>query len=265
MDEKSLRPLISIVTVSFNAVQTIERTILSVINQTYENIEYIIIDGGSTDGTVDVIKKYADCITYWVSESDKGIYDAMNKGISHATGDFIGIINSDDWYADDALQIIADGVCFNPDVDLFYGDMVVFYSDGHQNIRYSDHRKLRKQVSINHPTCFVRALIYQKKHFSSVYKIAGDYDFMLWCFINECKFYNLNKIIAYFSPGGVSSIPSIKHLDAFYIWKKYFGIYVASWLFLREFIVKIWKYPIKKVLIFTLGNKRYWELLARCK
>ena len=81
--------LISVVTVSYNAVSTIEQTILSVINQTYPNVEYIIIDGGSTDGTVDIIKKYADKIAYWVSEPDKGIYDAMNKGGLKTTGDFI--------------------------------------------------------------------------------------------------------------------------------------------------------------------------------
>ena len=80
-------PLISVITVSYNAVLTIEQTILSVINQTYLNIEYIIIDGGSTDGTVNVIKKYADKIAYWVSEPDKGIYDAMNKGIAYSHGE----------------------------------------------------------------------------------------------------------------------------------------------------------------------------------
>ena len=91
-------PLISVVTVSYNAIATIEQTILSVINQKYSAIEYIIIDGGSTDGTVDIIKKYEDKISYWVSERDNGIYDAMNKGIRHATGKIVGIINSDDWY-----------------------------------------------------------------------------------------------------------------------------------------------------------------------
>ncbi len=90
--KKMNNPLISVVTVSYNAVTTIEQTILSVINQTYSNIEYIIIDGGSTDGTVDIIRKYADRIAYWVSEPDKGIYDAMNKGTKKANGEYISFL-----------------------------------------------------------------------------------------------------------------------------------------------------------------------------
>ena len=102
-------PLISVVTVSYNAVDTIERTILSVLNQTYSDIEYIIIDGGSTDGTVDLIKKYADKITYWVSEPDQGIYDAMNKGIDVATGEWINFMNSgDSFYRQDVLSSLFD-------------------------------------------------------------------------------------------------------------------------------------------------------------
>ena len=97
---KETDTLISIVTVSYNAVLTIEQTILSVINQTYPNVEYIIIDGGSTDGTVDIIKKYEDKIAYWVSEPDKGIYDAMNKGVVVATGEWINFMNAGDIFTD---------------------------------------------------------------------------------------------------------------------------------------------------------------------
>ena len=89
-------PLITIITVAYNAVKDIENTILSVLNQTYPNIEYIIIDGGSTDGTLDIIKKYEDKISYWVSEPDKGIYDAMNKGIVKANGDYLFFLGADD-------------------------------------------------------------------------------------------------------------------------------------------------------------------------
>ena len=111
-------PLISVITVSYNAVLTIEQTILSVINQTYLNIEYIIIDGGSTDGTVNVIKKYADKIAYWVSESDKGIYDAMNKGIAYSHGEYCNFINAGDKFCSSSIlkQVmdfnhVADVIC----------------------------------------------------------------------------------------------------------------------------------------------------------
>ena len=91
-------PLITIITVAYNAVKDIENTILSVLNQTYPNIEYIIIDGGSTDGTLDIIKKYEDKISYWVSEPDKGIYDAMNKGTLKATGVWLNFMNAGDTF-----------------------------------------------------------------------------------------------------------------------------------------------------------------------
>lgn len=258
-------PKISIITVSYNAVQTIERTILSVLNQNYPNIEYIIIDGGSTDGTVEIIKKYAEKLSYWVSEPDKGIYDAMNKGISHATGDYVGIINSDDWYADKALKIVADASIEYPQIDIFYGDMIVFYSNDSQPIRLSDHTKLKQGMSVNHPTCFVRRTVYERKQFSLLYRMAGDYDFLLWCSVHKLQFYNVDEIISYFTPGGISSVPSIKYLDAYYIWKEHIGTCTAICCFSRDFLLKLWKYPIKKALIILLGNNRYWNLLSKMK
>ncbi len=114
-------PRISIVTPSFNQAPFIEQTICSVLGQGYPNLEYIIIDGGSTDGSVDIIRKYEDRLTYWVSEKDRGQTHAINKGLRHATGDIVAYLNSDDYYLDGALARVADCYALDPGCDLFHG------------------------------------------------------------------------------------------------------------------------------------------------
>ena len=119
-------PTISIITVAYNASNTIETTILSVVNQTYPNIEYIIIDGGSTDGTIDIIKKYESKITKWISEPDKGIYDAMNKGINLARGEWINFMNcGDSFYENNTLQVISDTIINSKDINVIYGNSII--------------------------------------------------------------------------------------------------------------------------------------------
>ena len=119
---------ISIITVSYNAAATIERTILSVIRQTYPHMEYIVIDGGSTDGTVDIIRKYEDQIAYWVSEPDQGIYDAMNKGIRRATGDYIYFLGADDWLRDDqVMQEVSEFIRLHPGYGLYMGNVFLYH------------------------------------------------------------------------------------------------------------------------------------------
>ena len=139
---------VSIITVSFNSVKTIEQTIKSVINQTYKSIEYIIIDGASTDGTQQVIEKYKDRISFYVSEKDDGLYYAMNKGIEHASGDIVGIINSDDWYVEDAVENMV--VCMlETDADLAYGKVVNINTDGREEtIGYKPSVSIRKKKNI---------------------------------------------------------------------------------------------------------------------
>lgn len=114
------KPLITVITVCYNAISDIEKTIQSVIHQLYSNIEYVIIDGGSVDGTVKIIEKYHDKISYWISESDKGIYDAMNKGVDKATGEWVCFMNAGDtFYSSNTILSVSD--CFCHQYDIVYG------------------------------------------------------------------------------------------------------------------------------------------------
>ncbi len=169
-------PKISVVTVCYNAVETIEKTILSVLNQTYSNVEYIIIDGVSTDGTIDIINKYRDRIAYFVSEPDKGIYDAMNKGIKAATGDWINFMNAGDvFYKNSTIDEVFCGNAYSEEIKVLYGDVVI--KAGVQN-EYVKHIKVSDEseiaFSINHQSCFTKRDILFAIGFDTTYKIAAD-------------------------------------------------------------------------------------------
>lgn len=198
---------VSIITVSLNAINTIEQTILSVLNQSYKNIEYIIIDGQSADGTIDIIKKYEKRLSYYVSEPDAGLYDAMNKGIGHAAGDIIGIINSDDWYEPDAVEKAVR--CFmDRDAELVYGRTWIVDRKGNRTI---DRKRTIDQIwyttAIMHATVFVKHDIY-KKHgmFDLKYKIASDYDLLLRFYASGVRFEYIDEVISNFRYGGISSV-----------------------------------------------------------
>ena len=177
---------VSIITVVYNNSNTIKDAIESVLNQTYKNIEYIIIDGASTDGTVEVIKSYGAKIDKAISEPDKGIYDAMNKGIKLATGDVVGILNSDDFYAsNDIVEKVIDELQ-GKYVDSVYGDLV--YTDAKNTnkvIRYWKSNSYKKGLFQKgwhpaHPTFFVKKEVYDKYGlFNLDFKIAADYELML--------------------------------------------------------------------------------------
>lgn len=205
MNNYSRSPLVTIITVSYNSVDSIERTIKSVITQSYKNIEYIIIDGASSDGTVDIIRKYGSHIAYWVSENDNGIYFAMNKGIRQSHGEYIGIINSDDWYEPDALQNVVN--CFNEnrDIDVVDGIVRVFNGNLPQFLKGNYFENLAFEMP-PHPTCFIKREIYLKLGlYDETYKSAADYDFLLRCKLKGAKFLCLPHILANFQLGGMSS------------------------------------------------------------
>lgn len=177
---------VSIITTVFNNKKTVEDAIKSVLSQSYPNIEYIVIDGGSTDGTVDIINQYKDKIAKFISEKDKGVYDGMNKGIKMATGDIIGILNSDDVYASDKVieRVVIEMTEKN--VDVCWGDLVyVDQKNTDKIIRYwksSEYKKgkFKKGWMPPHPTFFVKKWVYKKYgYFNLDFPIAADYEIML--------------------------------------------------------------------------------------
>lgn len=198
------KPILSIITVVYNGEKYLEQTIKSVINQNISNIEYIIIDGGSTDGTIDIVKKYSDSISYWVSEPDFGIYDAINKGIKASSGKYIGIINSDDWYEQNVLSQLAEKFD-SEESDIICGLLRLWDDNKVMGIQGNTSDFLVHGM-ISHPTCFVKKSVYNEiGEFNTKYKIAGDYDFMMRCLKKGYTFSFQEFVIANFRLNGVSN------------------------------------------------------------
>lgn len=227
----------SIVTVCYNAAETIEATIRSVINQTYENIEYIIIDGGSTDGTVDIIRKYADSLDYWISESDGGIYDAMNKGINIATGDFINFMNSGDTLADhQVIENVAEHIL--PEHIVIYGDTINKTKGTYRLQKALKVEKLTYMGILCHQSAFVR-LDYHKKHlFDLNYKVLADFDFFYKAYnADNVQFQKLEFPISVFDQrdGGLSKTNySVNYEEFIKIIKNYVSPIYVQFLKVRQ-------------------------------
>lgn len=239
--------LISIITPCLNSERTIRQTIESVLHQTYKNIEYIIIDGGSADGTVEIIEEYRSQFhgsMRYVSEPDHGIYDAMNKGIALATGDVIGILNSDDWYEPDVLKEVRK--CFqDPHTEVIYGNLNLIDKNGQVKILMpSDIEKLRYEMEIPHPTVFIRKEVYEKYGaFEKKYKIAADYELMLRLYVKGVNFIYKNIVFANFRMGGISSQKDDVVREETLIIARHYLPYVplAERKKYREIILRRWK------------------------
>ncbi len=200
------KPLISIITVVYNGEKFLEKTIKSVLTQTYKYIEYIVIDGGSSDGTIEIIKRYEDKIFYWVSEEDKGIYDAMNKGAQIATGDFIHFLNADDIICkSNGIESIVGNMI---DMDTVYFSRVSIISDRvfwiYPSKDVKDFNKWLKLNLPNHQTMFFPKSFYKKYYYDLRLSIGADDDYKLFALKNHAvKFIDL--IFVEFVRGGVSS------------------------------------------------------------
>jgi len=197
-------PLITVITVVYNGEKYLEETIQSVINQTYPNVEYIIIDGGSTDGTIDIIKKYEDYVDYWVSEKDGGIYDAMNKGIDLSTGTWINFMNAGDIFITNKVLKDSLKIFTINDIAIIYSDVIVKFGDYGVLKKAYNINKINYFMPFQHQCSFTKSSIIKECKFDTNFKLAADYDLFLSQYQKGKKFYYLNKPIAEVSSGGVS-------------------------------------------------------------
>lgn len=201
-------PLISIITVVYNGVEFLEKTIRSIVNQTYNNIEYIIIDGSSIDGTVDIIRKYKDQISYWVSEPDQGIYDAMNKGINVANGTWLNFMNAGDSFVH---ENVLEDIGFN-----LYGENALIYGNHIYNdeIKYPidiDKIKFGGEIANHQSMFFNKDILKDELIYRIKYKIGGDVELFSRVYLNHrdlIKYVDIN--IAIFQDGGIGSTPSFQ-------------------------------------------------------
>lgn len=198
---------VSIITPCLNSEKTIRDTIESVLRQTYKNIEYIIVDGGSTDNTIPIIEEYIPLFQgrlRYISEKDKGIYDAMNKGIKMSKGCLIGIINSDDYYEDMTVEKVVHRYCENSE-QVIYGYLGLLLGNNRIKIQNFSHKNLHQNM-IPHPTCFVSRKVYQKYGlFRKVFKITADYELMVRLYEKNVEFIQIPEVLANFRIGGASS------------------------------------------------------------
>jgi len=195
--------LITIITVVYNNVSSLEKTIKSIVNQSYKNVEYIIIDGGSTDGTVDIIKRYDDKIDYWLSEKDSGLYYAMNKGLELANGDWINFMNSGDCFT--ANTTIED--IFNNAIDygVIYGDVNFSFDGTHEvYVKAQPLKYLWKGMQFVHQTAFVSTTLMRKFPFNTNYRLIADYNSIYQIYLTGVEFQYVNYPVCNFLAGGLS-------------------------------------------------------------
>ncbi len=260
------RPKFSIITIAYNSGKTIERTIKSVLEQSFPDYEYIVVDGLSSDNTLEIVKKYEPLFEgkmKWMSEKDKGIYNAMNKGIRMASGNVIGIVNSDDWLDKNALSNVYTSVQLNmhDDDTLYCGNLIFHYNNGGEHIREASQKRLDKyaksyDIGVFHPATFVGRKVYETVGlFDEQFKLNADTDFILRCYKEKKNFVFVPYVLSNMSDGGATNsghtakemqdrkLVLKKHcknsLEFWYLWSVYFIKIYAKRLLPHSLVVKI--------------------------
>jgi len=223
-----VKPILSVITIVYNNVKDIERTVLSVLNQTYTGIEYIVVDGLSNDGTLDIIKKYEGRIAKFTSEKDEGIYDAMNKGLDLATGDYVIFMNSGDEFYD--IDTVAAVFASANDADIYYGETEMIDDVG-QSLGQRRHKAPKRftwrgfnlGMSISHQAIYIKRSLIEP--YDRRYQLSADIDWIIRATKKAKKIINVNRYVAKYLVGGMSKTKHRQSLaERFNIMKRHYGL-----------------------------------------
>jgi glycosyltransferase involved in cell wall biosynthesis len=243
--DSDILPLVSIITVVRNGKQHVKQAIDSVLGQTYPNIEYIVIDGGSSDGTLELIEEYGERLDFYSSERDGGIYDAMNRGIAKARGKLVGLKNADDWYLPDAIEKAV--TTYNKTkAEVIYGDTLMVWQEAplQTSLFTSDHRMIGVSGGIDHRTMFVARDLYKTLLYDTRFKISADYDWLLRARQAGAQFAHARAVISYKRAGGASGGWRVIS-EVFAINSKHNGLETA---------LTVWAKSIYGKVVFSVGN-----------
>ena len=222
------QPKLTVITIVYNNVRDIERTVLSVLNQTYPNIEYLVIDGASNDGTLDILKKYEGRLAQLISKKDKGIYDAMNKGLALASGDYILFMNSgDEIYASDTVENVFASA---PDADIYYGETEMYDEEWrsmgqrrHKAPETFSWKDFKYGMSISHQAIYIRRSLTEP--YDPQYKLSADIDWIIKAAKKALKIVNTRMYVAKYLVGGMSKKKHRQSLiERFHIFSKHYGL-----------------------------------------
>lgn len=248
-----ISPKFTIITITYNAAHWLERTVLSILSQSYPNIEYLIIDGGSTDGTVDIIKQYAPGIAFWLSEPDEGLYDAMNKGLKHASGDYVWFINAGDMLQTaDTIQRIVMKISKRRTLpDIIYGETAIVNAEGKmvgmrrlrapKNLTW---KSFRMGMLVCHQSFIVKRSI--APEYDLHYRLSADYDWCIRCMKLAKSIYNTKIVLTDYLEDGLSTAQRSASLKERYeIMCKYYGkfatVILHGWFAIRFYFAKWFK------------------------
>lgn len=254
-------PLITIITAVKNGAAHLAQTIESVLGQSWPNIEYIIFDACSTDGTLDIIRRYEDRIGYWVSEPDRGSPDAFNKGIALATGDLIGILNADDWYTPDAIETVATAFRENKLHGIYYGDKYYVQVDIGVVREIPASLKIWRGMTVCHQAMFIHREVYKNLGgYDLNYPAANDFDFLVRAIRAEVPFMRLDRPVVYFRNDGSSSITPMRgYREVFAVLKRNYGaageIYLKSLFFASYCLAKA---QVDRLICRLLGKHLHY-------